>query len=215
MPSPEEVLGGLTAIANQARTLAIAWHIALGALVLALTAGWRPSNRLVAYLLVAPLTSVSALAWTAGNLFNGAVFALLALSLAVVVRWIPATPVRIAPVSFLALGAALVAFGWFYPHFLATDRFLDYAYAAPLGLLPCPTLSAVIGLTMLLNSLSSRVWSGILAAAGLFYGVIGAVVLGVSLDYVLVAGAAALAAAGFRTREVRSSTFEVRTSEFR
>jgi hypothetical protein len=43
--------------------LAIVWHIGLGGGVVALAAGWRPSNRVVAYLLVTPLVSVSAVAW--------------------------------------------------------------------------------------------------------------------------------------------------------
>jgi hypothetical protein len=90
---------------------------------------------------------------------------------------------------------SLAVFGWFYPHFLATDRWIAYAYAAPLGLLPCPTLSAVIGITLILDFLGSRSWALTLAAAGLVYGVIGVFALGVMLDYALVAGALAALAA--------------------
>ena len=89
----------------------------------------------------------------------------------------------------------LVAFGWGYPHFLETDRWMTYAYAAPLGVLPCPTLSAVIGATLIFGLLGSVTWSITLAAFGLVYGVIGVFVLGVQLDYALLAGALVLVGA--------------------
>jgi hypothetical protein len=89
----------------------------------------------------------------------------------------------------------LIAFGWGYPHFLETDRWMTYAYAAPLGVLPCPTLSALIGATLILGLLGSAVWSITLAAAGLVYGTVGVFVLGVQLDYVLLAGTLVLVGA--------------------
>ena len=63
MPSAHEILDGLTAVANEWRTLGIVWHVALGTCLLGLLAGWRPSKRLAGALVVAPMVSVSALAW--------------------------------------------------------------------------------------------------------------------------------------------------------
>jgi hypothetical protein len=85
-----------------------------------------------------------------------------------------------------------VAFGSGYPHFLETNHWITYGYAAPLGVLPCPTLSAVIGATLLLGALGSAAWSISLGIGGLLYGAVGVFVLGVQLDYVLMAGALVL-----------------------
>ena len=192
MPSSEAVLSGVTAIANQWQSLAITWHVLFAALLLALLGGWRPSNRLAGALLAAPFLSVSVLAWISGNPFNGAVFVVFALLLLSRASRLSSGPVHFAPPLAFVPGALLVAFGWVYPHFLVTDRWTTYTYAAPLGLIPCPTLAAVIGLTLVLSFLRSRPWSVTLAIAGLLYGVIGVFWLGVALDYVLLAGAIGL-----------------------
>ncbi len=75
MPSSQKILEGLTAIANDWQALAIVWHVVLGALLLALLLGWRPSKRLAGVLLAVPLASVSVLAWISENPFNGTLFA--------------------------------------------------------------------------------------------------------------------------------------------
>jgi len=192
MPSPEAILSLAATTANQHRTLAIGWHVFLGTILVALLAGWRPSNRFAGYLLVAPLLSVSVLAWASGNPFNGAMFAALALLLIGLVMRVSTEPVNVASSLLLLPGALLVAFGWTYPHFLTADHWAAYTYAAPFGLLPCPTLSAVIGLTLVLGMLRSQAWSVTLAAAGFVYGAIGVFALGVTLDYGLLAGATLL-----------------------
>ncbi len=82
-----------------------------------------------------------------------------------------------------------MAFGWAYPHFLITDTWTAYAYASPFGLLPCPTLSVVIGITLIFGGLHSRGWSVPLFGAAILYGWIGIFRLSVSLDIGLFAGA--------------------------
>ena len=198
MPPPDTVLAGLTAITNDWRLLATAWHVVFGVLFAGIAAGWRPSNRFVARLLVAPLLSVSLAAWAFGNPFNGSVFGLAAVVLAATTFRLPDAPVRFAPRAWAAAGAALIAFGWAYPHFLETGSWTAYLYAAPFGLLPCPTLSLVIGATVLFRNFGSGFWSVTLIAAGLFYGVVGVFRLGVALDWGLLFGSALLAAAGVR-----------------
>jgi hypothetical protein len=192
MPSSDAILAGLTAIANEWRSLAVAWHIFTAAVLAAGFCGWRPSNRVAAYVLSAPLLSVSAASWVWGNPFNGTLFAALFLLLLALASRLSKGPVHFGAPILMIPGALFVAFGWGYPHFLETDRWTTYAYAAPLGLLPCPTLSVVIGGTLIFGLLGSATWPISLAAAGLVYGAIGVFVLGVPLDYVLLAGALVL-----------------------
>ena len=88
-----------------------------------------------------------------GNPFNGAVFVALALLLIGVATRLSRQPVTVASSRVLLPGALLIAFGWTYPHFLATEHWAAYTYAAPFGLLPCPTLSAAIGITLVLDTI--------------------------------------------------------------
>ncbi len=194
MPPSTEILVGLQTIANEWRSAAIAWHIALGAFVVALLAGWRPGRRLAALLLAAPLASVSAMAWLGGNPFNGTVFAVTTLALAVVALRLPDSPVTPGGQGAVMVGGFLVPFGWFYPEFLVDVHWTAYAYASPLGLIPCPTLMAVTGLTLALGGFGSRAWPPIVAVVGVLYGLMGVLALGVSIDAVLVAGALVLGA---------------------
>ena len=86
----------------------------------------------------------------------------------------------------------MIAFAWIYPHFLEGLSPGTSLWAAPMGVIPCPTLSLVIGFALLFDGFGSRSWSLILAGVGLFYGLFGAARLGVVLDVVLVGGASAL-----------------------
>jgi hypothetical protein len=198
MPSVEQILNGLKMIASSWKLLALFWHAVFGAFLLALALGLRPLKRQAGMLLVPPLLSVSALAWVAGNPFNGIVFAAFcALLLFFSVR-LPREPVRIAPARFLLPGLALFVFGWIYPHFLDTSTFLPYLYMAPTGLIPCPTLSIVIGLALVLDGLGSRALCVMLGSAGLLYGAIGVARLGVRLDWGLLLGAVLILARAAR-----------------
>ena len=104
------------------------------------------------------------------------------------------TAVRLASRVWVAQGVALVIFGWTYPHFIRTDSLTPYLYASPFGLLPCPTLSVVIGTTLLVQNLRSRLWNMALLAASLLYGAVGTFQLGVVLDWALLFASATLAA---------------------
>jgi hypothetical protein len=197
MPTPERILAGLTAVANEAFPLAVAWHAVVLAATIFLLAGWRPSRRLAGALLAAPLTSVSALAFAFGNPFNGAVFALLFVLLVVVARRFPGGPVAPAAAWTVALGAAMIVFSWVYPHFLRSASALTYLIGAPMGLIPCPTLSLVIGFSLVAGGLAGRAWAAVLAVVGGFYGLFGVVRLLVGIDLVLAAGAFALGVLAF------------------
>jgi len=198
MPTPHEILAGLIAISNQALYIAIAWHLVLAVVIVALAVGWRPSQRTGRALLVLPLGSVAALAFAFGNPFNGLVFSVAASSLAVLALVQRTEAVSRGGSLMSAAGIAMIAFGWIYPHFLEATA-TAYLYAAPVGLVPCPTLAIAVGFTLLGDGLGARAWSVTLALFGLFYGLFGVLRLGVHLDLGLVAGAAILAIATLRS----------------
>jgi undecaprenyl-diphosphatase len=204
LPSASEILAGATQIATHATAVAILWHVALGAGIVALGWGFRPLRGSAAVLSLLPLASVAVAAWVFGNPLNGAVFSALSVALSVVALRLPFAPMETGRGPLRAIGALMLALGWLYPHFLGTDSLYAYLYAAPLGLLPCPTLSAAIGITLIACGFGSRAWSRILASAGVAYGVVGVVWLGVWLDVGLLIGALTLAYVGERLPPMRA-----------
>ena len=198
MPSATEILYGLSAIANQASGIAVAWHIVIAMVLVALAAGWRPSQRTARLLIGMPLASVAGVAIVFNNPFNGLVFAASALVLTALAMSGDRRPASRGSAWTRGIGVTTIAFGWVYPHFLQGDA-TAYLYASPVGLVPCPTLAVAIGFALVGNGLGSRVWSLTLAALGLFYGLFGVLRLSVFLDIGLVGGAVALAASAFRS----------------
>ena len=193
MPSSADILAGLRAVATDWQAVAIAWHVAVAAFLASLFLGWRPGRRQAGILLAAPLASVSVLGWLAGDPFNGAVFAAITVALVAVALGLPSAPVSVGPPWAVMAGGFLTAFGWAYPHFLEGASWVTYLYAAPLGLIPCPTLSGVVGVALVADGLGSRAWALIVAAGAVGYGLIGAFRLGVVIDAILLAGAIFLA----------------------
>jgi hypothetical protein len=95
-------------------------------------------------------------------------------------------------------GYGLLAFAWLYPHFLEPGSLLAYAYAAPMGVVPCPTLALVLGSTLLAQAAVPRWLARVLAGAGIFYGTFGVLRLGVAIDAVLLLGALLVLACSMR-----------------
>ena len=204
MPSTGHILDNLALIADGWRWLAIVWHVVAGVLVLLIVAR-RVSGRALALTLASMIASVSALAWWSGNWFNGVVFAVLTSALAWQSRHLPRYQVCAVSRRGLPIGLAALAFGWVYPHFLENATWLTYAYAAPMGLIPCPSLAAVIGVSLMANLLDSPRWGLTIGVAGLAYGLVGVARLGVWIDGWLMAAAAASIAASLRMRRVATS----------
>jgi len=192
VPTAERILADLTRLSNGAFAVAVAWHAAVLLATISLLRGWRPSRRRAGAFLAMPLASVSALAFVFGNPFNGSIFAGLATLLLVLALRFREGGVELGPTWTVVLGAGMIAFGCVYPHFLRTDSVHVYLIGAPMGLIPCPTLSLVIGFALVGGGLGSHAWPMCLAAVGMFYGVVGATRLGVHIDLALVVGAAAL-----------------------
>ena len=197
MPTPEQILEGLNRISSQWTALAVIWHAYFGILLILLLAGVRRAQRVMAVVLSLPLLSVSALAWDASNPFNGTMFLLFGIGLIVIGLRLPAEPVTVSR-QWLVTGLLVILFGWIYPHFISEDPALHYLITAPLGLVPCPTLSMVIGISFLLGGLSSPGWMRILGSAGILYGLFGAFRLGVYIDIILLVAAVLLVAASTR-----------------
>ena len=188
MPTSEAILSGLARVANDFMPVSVIWHAYFAALAVILAAGVRPSRRLAGVALALPLLSVSVLAWYISNPFNGLLFAAAAIALGALSLMSSEQRVRTAPVAVLVPGIVLAAFGWVYPHFLENASAFTYLYAAPVGAVPCPTLSIVIGFAMIMNGLSSRPAAFLLGGIGLFYGLFGVFRLGVAIDWTLLAG---------------------------
>lgn len=191
MQAPDEILAGLTAIANRWFVFAMGWHLLTAAALIAASQRWRPPPRMAGLVLLAPLLSVSACSWAIGDRFDGTVCLALAAGLALISFQASEAQAR-RPTWATALGAALVSFGWIYPHFLQGWPQVTYLIAAPLGLVPAPTMALVMGFSLLGFGPSGRAWALTLASAGLFFAVFGALHLGVLLDLVLLAGTSGL-----------------------
>ncbi|HET8687621.1 MAG TPA: hypothetical protein VFM18_13295, partial [Methanosarcina sp.] len=82
-------------------------------------------------------------------------------------------------------------FGLDYPHFMDSS-FIAYLYASPLGLIPCPTLSLLVGFALIFNGFGSRSVTLICVIYGLFYGLFGVLKLGVYVDLMLIFGSVVL-----------------------
>ena len=192
MPSPNAILDGLTQIASGATGVSIGWHLVVALAIAARLLGVRPQQRFAATALSAPLASVGVLALLFGNPFNGAVFSSLAVVLAILALAAPRSPVAFGSTWSAVLGCSLIAFGLVYPHFLEGASWFKYFYAAPLGTIPCPTLSLVVGATLMADGFGLRAWRLVVAAAASFYSLFGAIRLGVLIDIVLLGGAVGL-----------------------
>ena len=81
------------------------------------------------------------------------------------------------------VGVASLAFGFFYPHFVAWPALL---YASPLGVVPCATLYAIGGATLSGFAPRGAAYRWVIGLAALFYGAVGVFKLGVWIDFGLV-----------------------------
>jgi hypothetical protein len=192
MPDASEILAGLAEIANRAIVVAVVWHVLIAGAAVALGRGWRPQADVAATLLASLPASVAMLAIAQENWFTGVAFSAIAIALLFLSTQLGWAPVRAGAPLNKRIGIALVVFGYLYPHFLESVSPLVYLVAAPVGVVPCPTLAVVIGFTLLEAQRFTRSWVLVVSAAGLFYGAVGVLRLGVWLDVPLVLGALVL-----------------------
>lgn len=187
MIQANEILSGLQQTVDEYSIVAIAWHMVFYVLVIALLLKWKPSGKLLATLFALPLISVAVLAWTSGNPFNGSTFSLLSLLVIIAGLKAPASRIKTTTAVWMIPGVLLVAFGLFYPHFIE-GTLIEFTYRSPVGLIPCPTLSLIIGFMLLYGGFGSKFLKSILICFGLFYGLFGVLKLSVYVDLVLLFG---------------------------
>lgn len=192
MPKTEEILNGIQGIVNNNSSVAIVWHVVLYALIIALLARWVPSTKLLLILLSLPLISVAIMAFTAGNPFNGTLFSILTVLTIFFGLKVSGQPVQTSGTVFMVIGILMIVFGLIYPHFVQEGSFVRYLYASPVGLIPCPTLSLLIGFLLVYNGFGSQSATLTFVIFGLFYGIFGVLKLGVYLDLFLVFGSLSL-----------------------
>lgn len=185
MPKTEEIINGLHSITNQYSAFAIFWHVAFYLLIAFLIAKWQPSNRLFAMLICLPLLSVAVFAWIYGNPFNGTLFLILSILMMIFGYRLQPGNISLSSFPFYLIGIIMIIFGLAYPHFIETGSFIKYLYASPVGLIPCPTLSIIIGFVLLYNGFGSQTITLTLVVFGLFYAVFGVLKLAVYLDLFL------------------------------
>jgi hypothetical protein len=183
-----EILRGLQATANDYSTIAIIWHVVFYIVFILLMTTWKPTNRLFGTLLCIPLLSVAVIAWITGNPFNGLSFSILAILLLLSGLSASKAPISINHLPSGLIGILMIVFGLVYPHFIKADSIIEYVYASPVGTIPCPTLSVLIGLTLLFKGFGSQPIIIVLILAGLFYGLVGVIKLNVKLDLFLLFG---------------------------
>ncbi len=189
MPTTEEILNGLSLAANKYFLFSIFWHIIVLIFLVLLFAGKKISSKFIMIGIIALFLSVSIITTLVHNPFNAVIFFLASLQFGyMALRYVHGKfGVRWDYIS--AAGLIMLVFGFVYPHFMENASFFKYLCASPLGLIPCPTLSAIVGITLLFHGFNSRRWMLWAAFIGLFYGVFGVLRLKVYLDTGLIAGA--------------------------
>ena len=192
MPSSHEILSNLRLITHDVAWLSGVWHVIAAMALAVLLAGFHPKRRTAAASLSIPLASVSIVALVFENPFNGAVFAALSVLLAALAFRASTATATLGSRWAVISGSVLIAFGWVYPHFLERSPWFVYLYGAPLGAIPCPTLSAVVGVALVADGFGAGAWRLTLASAALFYSVLGIFRLGVAIDSLLLLGGVGL-----------------------
>ena len=187
MPSASEIPSTLHTMAQRLAPLAAAWHVVIVVAIAAMLAGWRPSRRIACGAAVVLLASVAVAASVYGNPFNTLSFAMLALGVALLGERQALRDMTIAtgPLARVLLGAGLVTYGLCYPHFVGAPWY-RVLWAAPLGVVPCPTLAVVAGVVIAADGFGSRALPGIVALWTLIYAYVGIVRLDVFADAGLV-----------------------------
>jgi hypothetical protein len=184
----EDIIAGLQSIVNDYSNFAIIWHGLFYVLIAALIVKWEPSNRTLGLLMSLPLLSVAIFAWITGNPFNGTVFSIATILLILFGSKANGLPLDYSQLPFIIAGTLMIIFGLVYPHFLNPDSIFKYLYSSPAGLIPCPTLSVIIGFLLLFNGFGSQSITLTLIVLGFFYGIFGILKLGVYLDLFLLFG---------------------------
>ena len=205
MPTTDEILDGLRLISNDYTMISIYWHIVIYSfIVLILSRLWKPSEKIAGLFLSLPFFTVAILAWFNSNPFNGLLFTILTILFLLFGLRLSQDRLKYSFPFYRIAGILLLLFGLWYPHFIETDSVWTYFYAAPTGLIPCPTLSTAIGIALIFNGFNSNPLKIVLLCFGFFYSLFGILKLGVYLDAVLLFGSVVMLIQFFHNRGYRN-----------
>jgi hypothetical protein len=210
MDSVGDILRHMSAIASSLAPVAIAWHAAIAAAVVALFAGWRPDLRAAWLLLALPPLSVAYSAYAFGDAPRAVSFGALSLLFALAGPHKTEARVHLATPGNAAVGGTLVLFALCYPAFVH-GALAFRLVAAPVGVLPAPTLALVAGALLAGGGRGSRARCGALAVWTAAYAYIGIAQLGVALDVALVIATFGLAAIATATTAPTQGALQPRT----
>ncbi|MCK7460673.1 MAG: hypothetical protein MZU84_00590 [Sphingobacterium sp.] len=186
MPKTDEILNGLQKIVNDYSLVAIIWHLVFYALLAALLFKWLPTNRDIRTADLYPCAFGCHTGFHVGESVQRDAFSILAVLGVIFGLKATGQPVQTSQLVFMIIGILMIVFGLVYPHFIDAGSIVKYLYASPAGLIPCPTLSVIIGFLLLYNGFGSQSITLTLIVFGLFYGIFGVLRLGVYLDIFLV-----------------------------
>ena len=209
MPTPEEILNGLTLAANNYIWVSIAWHIVILGIIIILVSGRTFNTKHISAGLAIFLLSVGMIAVLVSNPFNAIMFTLAALLFGIFTLQFRPVQVGLSWDLVSIAGLIFLIFGFIYPHFLESRSWISYLYASPMGLIPCPTLSAFIGITLMLKGFGSKKFMLSASLIGLFYGIFGVLRLKVYLDVVLIAGALFMLIFAFSIKNIKQTKINV------
>jgi hypothetical protein len=214
MLSPDDIIRALHYLADHYVNVAISWHIIIyGFLLFILIAKRKVTNRLIGGLLSLPVFSVSIFAWQIQNPFNGTLFLILGMLLFVFSFKVKSQRIVVNPsFAIRASGIAILLSGLIYPHFLGQE-FSIYLYAAPTGIIPCPTLLMITGFSLIFLLKQSYKWMMALLVADVLYGLLGVFLLGVELDIMLLLASALLFSQMLRQKYIENNQHKIILSE--
>jgi hypothetical protein len=188
MLTRNNILSSLQFLANEYVDLSIAWHVLVVFVLVLAIYNKKLSGKLSYGICGFLFLSVSLMAAVVINPFNFVIFLALAFVFLRKSVFQSHSELYLRRQTFNEASAyILILSGLVYPHFLSGNVLL-YLIAAPIGIIPCPTLLVTSGF-MLLFSITHTKLHYVLIAVNVFYGVIGVFFLGVALDVMLILSA--------------------------
>ena len=182
----ETILGFLLDASNRSLFLNGLMHVLVLAAVISLfvISNFKAKRLIFDLTLLVLFSTVAAMSLLVGNPFNFATFAILSFTAAIeVVRG--KNQVETPGSGFSTyLASAFILIGFVYPEFVKTSPWL-LPFVSPVGIVPCPTLLAAMGMLNLVRPRVSRLQYVVTTLTGIIYAVIGVFFLKVNLDIAL------------------------------
>jgi hypothetical protein len=183
MPPTEEILRSLKFISENYITVSIVWHLLVYfSFLLLFFQRRKPTKRTSGFLMTLPIFSVAVISALSANFFNAIVFFIIGLLIFIFCFRLSRNSGFNSPWFIKLAGIIFILSACLYPHF--SENLSLIFLTAPIGVIPCPTLLLVIGVTLIVGPLSQK-WTIVLICAALFYGLFGMIRLKVNIDVVL------------------------------